>query len=238
MKISFNWLKSYLDFDLTPERTSEILTDTGLEIEGLQKFEEIQGGLEGVVVGEIISCGPHPDADRLKVTQVNLGGETVQIVCGAPNVNMGQKVMVATVGTNLHPNDGGTFKIKKAKIRGVESFGMICAEDELGLGASHEGILILPNETPVGIPAGQYYELYTDFQLEIGLTPNRCDAMGHIGVARDLKAFLNFHKNQNLSLQLPDTVIENSENKDISPVSRRTISSPRFSDAISVIILA
>lgn len=235
MKISFNWLKSYLDFDLTPERTSEILTDTGLEIEGLQKFEEIQGGLEGVVVGEIISCGPHPDADRLKVTQVNLGGETVQIVCGAPNVNMGQKVMVATVGTNLHPNDGGTFKIKKAKIRGVESFGMICAEDELGLGASHEGILILPNETPVGIPAGQYYELYTDFQLEIGLTPNRCDAMGHIGVARDLKAFLNFHKNQNLSLQLPDTVIENSENKDTDSITiniEDTELCPRYIGAI------
>ena len=235
MKISFNWLKSYLDFDLTPERTSEILTDTGLEIEGLQKFEEIQGGLEGVVVGEIISCGPHPDADRLKVTQVNLGGETVQIVCGAPNVNMGQKVMVATVGTNLHSNDGGTFKIKKAKIRGVESFGMICAEDELGLGASHEGILILPNETPVGIPAGQYYELYTDFQLEIGLTPNRCDAMGHIGVARDLKAFLNFHKNQNLSLQLPDTVIENSENKDTDSITiniEDTELCPRYIGAI------
>jgi len=116
MKISFNWLKSYLDFDLTPERTSEILTDTGLEIEGLQKFEEIQGGLEGVVVGEVLSCEAHPDADRLKVTQVNLGGETVQIVCGAPNVGKGQKVMVATVGTNLHPNNGEAFKIKKVNI--------------------------------------------------------------------------------------------------------------------------
>ena len=218
MKISFNWLKSYLDFDLTPERTSEILTDTGLEIEGLQKFEEIQDGLEGVVVGEVLSCEAHPDADRLKVTQVNLGGETVQIVCGAPNVGKGQKVMVATVGTNLHPNNGEAFKIKKAKIRGVESFGMICAEDELGLGASHEGILILPDEITIGTPAAKYYELYTDFQLEIGLTPNRCDAMGHIGVARDLKAFLNFHENQNLSLKLPDTTIKYSDNKDTDKI--------------------
>lgn len=219
MKISFNWLKSYLDFDLTPERTSEILTDTGLEIEGLQKFEEIKGGLDGVVVGEVISCEPHPDADRLKVTRVSLGEENVQIVCGAPNIGKGQKVLVATVGTNLHPNDGETFKIKKAKIRGVESFGMICAEDELGLGASHEGILILPDEITTGTPAATFYNLYTDFQLEIGLTPNRCDAMGHIGVARDLKAFLNFHENQNLSLRLPDTEIINSEKKDTDRIT-------------------
>lgn len=219
MKISFNWLKSYLDFDLTPERTSEILTDTGLEIEGLQKFEEIKGGLDGVVVGEVISCEPHPDADRLKVTRVSLGEENVQIVCGAPNIGKGQKVLVATVGTNLHPNDGETFKIKKAKIRGVESFGMICAEDELGLGPSHEGILILPDEITAGTPAATFYNLHTDFQLEIGLTPNRCDAMGHIGVARDLKAFLNFHENQNLSLRLPDTQIIISENKDTDRIT-------------------
>ena len=219
MKISFNWLKSYLDFDLTPERTSEILTDTGLEIEGLQKFEEIKGGLDGVVVGEVISCEPHPDADRLKVTMVSLGEENVQIVCGAPNIRKRQKVLVATVGTILHPNNGETFKIKKAKIRGVESFGMICAEDELGLGASHEGILILPDEITTGTPAASFYNLYTDFQLEIGLTPNRCDAMGHIGVARDLKAFLNFHENQNLSLRLPDTEIIISEKKDTDRIT-------------------
>ena len=170
MKISFNWLKNYLDFDLTPERTSEILTDTGLEIEGMHKFEEVTGGLEGVVVGEVLSCEPHPDADRLKVTQVSLGNETVQIVCGAPNIGKEQKVLVATVGTNLYPNNGDTFKIKKAKIRGVESSGMICAEDELGIGNSHEGILILPNEVPVGTKAAAYYELYEDYQLEIGLS--------------------------------------------------------------------
>ncbi len=219
MKISFNWLKSYLDFDLSPERTSEILTDTGLEVEGLNKFEEVQGGLDGIIVGEVLSCEPHPDADRLKVTQVNLGKETVQIVCGAPNVGKGQKVLVATVGTNLYPNDGDTFKIKKAKIRGVESYGMICAEDEIGMGNSHEGILILPNDVLVATPAAAYYDLYTDFQLEIGLTPNRCDAMGHIGVARDLKAFLNFHESQNLKLKLPDTSILMTESHDSDRVS-------------------
>ena len=235
MKISFNWLKSYLDFDLTPERTSEILTDTGLEIEGLQKFEEIQGALDGIVVGEVISCEPHPDADRLKVTAVNLGNETVQIVCGAPNVGKGQKVLVATVGTNLYPNEGDTFKIKKSKIRGVESFGMICAEDEIGMGNSHEGILILPNEVPVATRAAAYYDLYTDFQLEIGLTPNRCDAMGHIGVARDLKAFLNFHENQNLSIRLPDIEVVNSDNKDTDKIKiniEDTALCPRYIGAI------
>jgi phenylalanyl-tRNA synthetase beta chain len=235
MKISFNWLKSYLDFDLTPEITSEILTDTGLEIEGLEKFEEIKGGLVGVVVGEVLSCEPHPDADRLKVTQVNLGSETVQIVCGAPNVGKGQKVLVATVGTTLHPNESEIFKIKKAKIRGIESFGMICAEDELGLGGAHEGILVLPKEITAGTAAATFYDLYTDYQLEIGLTPNRCDAMGHIGVARDLKAFLNFHENKNLALNLPDTAISMPETEDSDEMSitiEDTNLCPRYIGAI------
>ena len=138
MKISFNWLKNYLDFDLSPERTAEILTDTGLEIEGLHKYEEIEGGLEGIVIGQVLSCNPHPDADRLNVTTVNLGNETVQIVCGAPNVKEGIKVVVSKVGTTLYPKSGKPFKIKKAKIRGVESAGMICAEDEIGMGDAHE----------------------------------------------------------------------------------------------------
>ena len=235
MKISFNWLKNYLDFDLTPERTSEILTDTGLEIEGLHKFEEVTGGLDGVVVGEVLSCEPHPDADRLKVTQVSLGNETVQIVCGAPNIGKEQKVLVATVGTNLYPNDGDTLKIKKAKIRGVESSGMICAEDELGIGNSHEGILILPNEVPSGTKASAYYELYEDYQLEIGLTPNRCDAMGHIGVARDIKAFLNFHQNQNLALKLPEANISSFETKNQEHISIKIEDSqlcPRYIGAL------
>ena len=132
MKISYNWLNKYLDFNLSPERVSEILTDTGLEIEGVNKFEEIQGGLEGLVIGEVLSCEPHSDADRLKVTQVNVGDEILQIVCGAPNVKKGQKVIVALVGTTLYPKPNDFFKIKKSKIRGVESAGMICAEDEIG----------------------------------------------------------------------------------------------------------
>lgn len=210
MKISFNWLKNYLDFDLTPERTSEILTDTGLEIEGLHRFEEVQGGLEGIVVGEIISCEQHPDADRLKVTEVNLGEKSAQIVCGAPNVLKGQKVLVATVGTTLYPNKGEAFKIKKAKIRGVESSGMICAEDEIGLGGKHEGIRVLPDATIPGQTAASFFKLYQDHQMEIGLTPNRCDAMGHIGVARDLKAFLNFHENLKLEIKLPKSELDSN----------------------------
>tara|TARA_B100001287_G_C22685930_1_gene533604 strand:- start:763 stop:3177 length:2415 start_codon:yes stop_codon:yes gene_type:complete len=235
MKISFNWLKCYLDFDLTPEETAEILTDTGLEIEGIQIFQDIQGGLEGILVGEVLSCEKHPSADRLQVTRVNLGDQTVQIVCGAPNIAEGQKVLVATVGTNLYPNSGETFKIKKAKIRGVESFGMICAEDEIGIGDSHEGILVLPVDTSIGTPAAELYNIYSDFQLEIGLTPNRCDAMGHIGVARDLKAFLNFHKNQKLNLRLPDTKISFPKSKDTDKI-RITIEDgvkcPRYIGAI------
>lgn len=211
MKISFNWLKNYLDFDLSPERTAEILTDTGLEIEGLHKYEEIQGGLEGIVIGQVLSCNPHPDADRLNVTTVNLGNETVQIVCGAPNVKEGIKVVVSKVGTTLYPKSGKPFKIKKAKIRGVESAGMICAEDEIGMGDAHEGIMVLPDTAEIGCAASDYFEIYKDHQLEIGLTPNRCDAMGHVGVARDLKAFLNYHEALNLDIILPETTLPSSD---------------------------
>ena len=146
MKISFNWIKQFLKIDLPTLEVSEILTNLGLEVEGVTTFESVKGGLEGVIVGEVLSCDQHPDADRLKVTQVDLGDEKVQIVCGAPNVAKGQKVAVATVGTTLYDNEGVAFKIKKSKIRGQESFGMICAEDELGLGASHEGIMVLSDE--------------------------------------------------------------------------------------------
>lgn len=205
MKISYNWLNKYLDFNLSPERVSEILTDTGLEIEGVNKFEEIQGGLEGLVIGEVLSCEPHSDADRLKVTQVNVGDEILQIVCGAPNVKKGQKVIVALVGTTLYPKPNDFFKIKKSKIRGVESAGMICAEDEIGLGDAHDGIMVLPDAATTGMSASSYFDIYKDVQLEIGLTPNRCDAMGHIGVARDLKAYLNYHQELKLDLILPET---------------------------------
>ena len=158
MKISYNWLKQYVNTDLSPERMAEILTDTGLEVEGLNKIEAVKGGLEGVFVGEVLSCEQHPDADRLKVMTVSAGGDELQIVCGAPNVAAGQKVIVATVGCTLYPNPEEPFKIKKSKIRGVESMGMLCAEDELGLGESHDGILVLDDSASVGQKASQYFE--------------------------------------------------------------------------------
>lgn len=205
MKVSYNWLKQYIQTDLSPEEMGKILTETGLEVESVEKIEAIKGGLEGVVVGEVLSCEKHPDADKLKVTTVNVGaGEPLQIVCGAPNVAQGQKVIVATVGTTLYPKPEEAFKIKLSKIRGVESAGMLCAEDELGLGESHAGILVLDSTIEVGTTAASYFELEDDYEIEIGLTPNRADAMGHIGVARDLVAYLNTHRQANLSLNWPD----------------------------------
>lgn len=203
MKISYNWLKQYVDTTKTPEELSSILTDTGLEVEGVHKVEAIKGGLEGVVVGQVLTCEQHPDADRLKVTTVNAGGEPLQIVCGAPNVAAGQKVIVATVGCTLYPSPEEPLKIKKSKIRGVESEGMLCAEDELGIGQSHAGILVLNENAVIGMKASTYFELEDDYILEIGLTPNRADAMGHLGVARDVVAFLNVHEKANVSLKFP-----------------------------------
>lgn len=203
MKVSYNWLKQYVDTDLSPVEMSEILTDTGLEVEGLNKIEAVKGGLEGVFVGEVLSTEQHPDADRLKVTTVSVGGEPLQIVCGATNVRPGIKVVVATVGCTLWPNPEEAFKIKKSKIRGVESLGMLCAEDELGLGKGHEGILELDGSAEVGTPAAKYFELEDDYEIEIGLTPNRSDAMGHVGVARDLVAYLNVHNKAGVSLNIP-----------------------------------
>lgn len=194
MKISYNWLKEHVNIDLAPEEIAERLTDTGLEVEGFEKIETIPGGLAGVVVGEVVTCHKHPDADKLSVTTVNVGGERLlPIVCGAPNVQAGQKVLVATTGTTLHTADGKSFEIKKAKIRGEVSEGMICAEDELGLGESHEGIMVLPPQVAVGMPAQEYFDITDDYVFEIGLTPNRNDAMSHVGVARDLIAAHN-HK--------------------------------------------
>lgn len=191
MKISYNWLKQYIDTNLGPEEISEILTQTGLEVEGVDRIQQVEGGLEGLVIGEVLEATQHPNADRLKVTRVNLGnGEPAQIVCGAPNVAAGQKVVVATVGATLYPSEGDAFKIKKSKIRGVESFGMICAEDEIGLGKSHDGIMVLDESATVGQAASEYFDLEDEFCIEIGLTPNRTDGMSHIGVARDLRAAL------------------------------------------------
>jgi phenylalanyl-tRNA synthetase beta chain len=219
MKVSYNWLQTYLDFPYSAEELSEILTQTGLEVESLENFEEIQGGLNGVVIGEVLTCEQHPDADKLKVTTVNIGTDTpLQIVCGAPNVAAGQKVIVATVGCTLYPQPDQAFEIKKAKIRGVASEGMLCAEDELGLGQSHDGILVLPHETPVGMSAAAYFNLEKDVQLEIGLTPNRADAMGHIGVARDIKAYHNIHHKQALAIKIPKTEALNNTDLQTLPI--------------------
>lgn len=194
MKISYNWLKQFLQTDWEVNKASELLTDLGLEVEGIETVESIKGSLEGVVVGEVLTCVQHPNADRLKLTTVDLGsGDPVQIVCGAPNVEVGQKVPVATIGTILYDDSGASFKIKKGKIRGEESHGMICAEDELGLGSSHDGILILDDKIKSGTKAADVFNIEVDKVFEIGLTPNRADAMSHYGVARDFRAGLIQH---------------------------------------------
>jgi len=203
MKISYSWLQQFLQLDWEPEKTGELLTDLGLEVEGIEKKESIKGSLQGVVVGEVVTCEQHPNADKLKVTTVYLGEEPpVQVVCGAPNVAAGQKVPVATIGTVLYDAEGNPFKIKKGKIRGEESFGMICAEDELGLGKGHDGIMVLDSDLKPGTPAAKVFNIETDYVFEIGLTPNRADAMSHFGVARDLRAGL-IQQGVNLELISP-----------------------------------
>ena len=191
MRISYNWLKQFIKLDWKSEETAALLTDLGLEVEGVEKFESLKGGLEGVVVGHVLTCVQHPNADRLRVTTVDLGdGTPVQIVCGAPNVAAGQKVPVATIGTTLYDKEGNSFQIKKGKIRGEDSHGMICAEDELGLGQGHDGIMVLGEDLKPGTPASKIFNIESDEIFEIGLTPNRADAMSHWGVARDLRAGL------------------------------------------------
>ncbi len=190
MKISINRLKDFISIDQSPKEIADLLTGSGLEVEGIEIFESLPGGLEGVVIGEVMTCEKHPNAYKLSITTVNLGEETVPIVCGAPNVAKGQKVVVAKEGATLYPVSGELFVIKKAKIRGEVSQGMICAEDEIGLGTSHTGIMVLNTDLPNGTPAGTFFKLVKDHILEIGLTPNRADAASHLGVARDLKALL------------------------------------------------
>ena len=200
MKISYNWLKQFLQIDWDATKTGELLTDLGLEVEGIETRESIKGSLKGIVVGEVLTCIQHPNADRLKITTVDLGADTpVQIVCGAPNVAAGQKVPVATIGTTLYDDKGAGFKIKKGKIRGEESHGMICAEDELGLGIGHDGIMVLDEALKVGASAAEVFDIEIDEIFEIGLTPNRSDAMSHFGVARDLRAGL---MQQEINLEL------------------------------------
>ena len=191
MKISYNWLKQFLQIDWDAQKTGELLTDLGLEVEGISQFESVKGGLKGIVVGHVLTCENHPNADRLKLTTVDVGQETpLQIVCGAPNVAAGQKVPVATIGTTLYTKEGEAWVIKKGKIRGEASQGMICAEDEIGIGESHAGIMVLNEELVPGTACSQVFEIENDEVFEIGLTPNRADAMSHFGVARDLKAGL------------------------------------------------
>ena len=192
MRISYNWLKQFIKIDWKSDETAALLTDLGLEVEVVEAFESVTGGLKGIVVGHVLTCEKHPDADKLKITTVDLGdgNEPVQIVCGANNVAAGQKVPVATIGTKLYDKEGNAFEIKKGKIRGHESHGMICAEDEIGLGTSHDGIMVLSDDLKPGTPASKVFNIEVDEVFEIGLTPNRADAMSHMGVARDLKAGL------------------------------------------------
>ena len=190
MNISYKWLKDYVDFDLTPQEVCDALTSVGLEVDSLEEVQGVKGGLKGLYVGKVLTCEPHPNSDHLHVTTVDLGHETPsQIVCGAPNVAAGQKVIVADLGCVLYDGDK-EFVIKKSKLRGVESFGMICAEDEIGVGTSHDGIIVLPEDAPVGQPAAEYYNLESDWLIEIDITANRADALSHWGVARDLYAWL------------------------------------------------
>lgn len=226
MIISYNWLKDYLDTDLSAEAAGERLTQTGLEVESIDKFESVKGGLAGLIIGQVVSVEKHPDADKLSITRVDIGsGNNLQIVCGAANVRSGQKVIVATEGTVLHPFSGEPFRIKKAKIRGIASEGMICAEDEIGLSADHSGIMVLDSLAPVGTLAQAFFEVVTDDVIQIGLTPNRGDATSHIGVARDLAAALSVESEKRIPLKIPSVanftvtdhvlpvavVIENSE---------------------------
>ena len=204
MTISYNWLSEYLPETIEPEKLSKILTSIGLEVESMETVEEIKGGLRGLLVGEVMSCEKHPDADKLKLTTVSVNnGRLLNIVCGAANVAAGQKVIVATIGTTIYPTNGEPFTIKKAKIRGVESEGMICAEDEIGLGNDHNGIMVLPAETTVGTEVAKLYKPKEDHVIEIGLTPNRIDAMSHLGVARDVCAYLSHHNKKETQALFP-----------------------------------
>jgi phenylalanyl-tRNA synthetase beta chain len=213
MKISYNWLTDFIDISIEPEKLAEILTSIGLEVESTEKFEEVEGGMKGLVIGEVLTCRKHPNADKLSLTTVNIGkGESLNVVCGAPNVAAGQKVVVATVGAELRMGDKG-FTIQKAKIRGEESEGMLCAEDEIGLGDKHEGIMVLDTGAIPGTPAADYFNVTSDTVFEIGLTPNRIDAASHFGVARDLAAY--FSLKQSVTLRRPDVSTFKNDTTDL-----------------------
>jgi len=204
MTISYKWLSEYLPEQVEPEKLSKILTAVGLEVESMERFESVKGGLQGLVIGEVLECEQHPNADKLKLTKVSIGeASPLQIVCGAANVEKGQKVVVATIGSTIYPVSGDPLTMKAAKIRGIESQGMICAEDEIGLGSSHEGIMVLDGNAKVGTSAAEYFHPYEDIIFEIGLTPNRMDAMSHLGVAKDVCAYLSYHNKKELRAVTP-----------------------------------
>ncbi len=233
MKIADKWLREFIKTDLTTEAVAEILTDIGLEVEGVEKYESVKGGLKGVVIGKVLTCEQHPNADRLKTTTVDAGiGEPLHIVCGAPNVAAGQTVAVATVGTEIFLKDGDSFTIKKSKIRGEVSEGMLCAEDELGLGESHDGIMVLPDDYKIGKPLAEYLSISEDEVYEIGLTPNRTDAMSHYGVARDLFASLHISGEQAELLKLEKPVVESTSSHDFSVTVEDERLIPRYMGAI------
>ena len=232
MKISYNWLKKYIALQDDPHTVGKILTSIGLEVGTVEKVQSIQGGLEGLVVGEVITCVPHPNSDHLHITTTRLqpNEEPVQIVCGAPNVQAGQKVIVATVGTRLYSGEE-SFVIKKSKIRGEESCGMICAEDEIGVGNSHDGIIVLPPETPVGMLAKDFYEVEDDYVIEVDITPNRADALSHFGVARDLFAYYSFHNVGNVPALTPPSVDDFKVQSNAYPVEVQVVAKeacPRY----------
>lgn len=231
MKISYNWLKDYVNINLPAQEVADMLTGCGLEVEMMETFQSVPGGLEGLTIGKVLTCEMHPDSDHLHITTVDTGGERpLNIVCGAPNVAGGQYVVVATIGTVLYPKNGESFKIKKSKIRGVESEGMLCAEDEIGIGDSHDGIIVLPNTPAIGTPAAEYFHIENDTIFEIGLTPNRSDATSHIGVARDLIALYNLKYNQHLTLQYPNTsAFSGTYTPYISVQVNNTEACPRYS---------
>lgn len=226
MTISYNWLKDYIDIPETPDELGQLLTSTGLEVEHVNAFETVKGGLKGLVIGEVLTCTKHPNADKLSLTTVDVGGEKpLSIVCGAANVAAGQKVVVATVGTTVHPSKGEPFLIKSAKIRGEQSEGMICAEDEIGLGESHAGIMVLNTTVKNGTPASEYFKIESDYTLEIGLTPNRVDAASHIGVARDIKA----SKGRALNQPSVDKFKKDDNALTINVTVENTAACPRYS---------
>ena len=233
MKISLNWLKTFVDIDIDNESLKNLLTDIGLEVEGVEAYESVPGGLRGLITAEVLTCLPHENADKLKVTTVSIGdGNPLQIVCGAPNVAAGQKVVLAQIGAKLYPKDGEPFEIKKSKIRGVESFGMLCAEDEIGLGKSHAGIIVLPDDTEIGRPVSDLYEVENDTIFEIGLTPNRTDAQSHWGVARDLAAVLNFRYKKNIKLKRDLSEISLTNNLPVQVEVECPELAPRYSGLV------